>query len=169
MRISWWAPPAVLFIAALLQSSLLPEFGLIAVRPDLVLTTVVIWAVLRGVREALPWGFAGGLMLDFFSGAPFGTATLALVVVAFCCSAGEIAVFRTNFLLPTVIVFWASVLYGLVFLFLLRTHQYPVEWLGTLRHSVVPSAILNTVCAPLLYWVLSRLERATRTTIAVEW
>jgi rod shape-determining protein MreD len=169
MKTPWWIAPTILFFAALLQTSLLPGFGLVSVRPDLVVIAVVIWAVLRGVREALPWGFAGGLMLDLFSGAPYGTATLAMVLLAFCCSVGEFSVFRTNFVLPTVIVFWASVLYGVLFLFLLRTHQYPVEWIGTLRHSVVPSAILNTACAPIVYWLLSRVERATRGTVAVEW
>ena len=84
-------------------------------------------------------------------------------------SAGEASVFRTNFLLPTVIVFWASVLYGLVYLFLLRTHQMPVDWLGTLRHSVVPSALLSTACAPLVYALLSRIERRTRAVAPVEW
>jgi rod shape-determining protein MreD len=168
MRTPWWFPAGLLFLAALLQSTLLPTLGLIRARPELVVTTVVIWAVLRGAREALPWAFGGGLLLDVFSQMPLGTAALALVIVAFCSSVGEASVFRTNFLLPTVIVFWGSVLYGVLYLFLLRTHQLPVEWLGTLRHSVVPSAILSTVLAPPIYWLLSRVERRTRAIVPVE-
>jgi rod shape-determining protein MreD len=169
MRTPWWLPLALLFPAALLQSSLFPAIGFISARPDLVLTMVVIWAVLRGVREALIWAFTGGLLLDLFSQSPLGTAALALVLVGFCCSAGEASVFRTSFLLPTVIVFWASVAYGVLYLFLLRTHQYPVEWLGTLRYSVVPSALLSTGSAPVLYWLLGKIERRTRAIPAVEW
>lgn len=169
MKTPWWLAPALLFLAALLQASLLPSLGMDRARPELVVTTVVVWAVLRGVREALPWAFTGGLLLDLFSQGPFGTAALALVLVAFCSSVGEASVFRTNFLLPTVIVFWASVLYGLVYLFLLRTHQYPVDWIGTLRHGVVPSALLSTACAPLVYWGLSGIERRTRGIVPVEW
>lgn len=168
MKTPWWFPATLLFLAALLQATFLPAIGLIRARPELVVTAVVIWAVLRGVREALPWAFAGGLLLDVFSQMPLGTAALALVVVAFCSSVGEASVFRTNFLLPTVIVFWASVLYGALYLFLLRTHQYPVDWLGTLRHSVVPSAILSTLFAPPCYWLLSRVERRTRAIVPVE-
>jgi rod shape-determining protein MreD len=168
MRTPWWFPAALLFLAALVQATLLPTLGMVRARPELVVTAVVIWAVLRGVREALPWAFAGGLLLDVFSQMPLGTAALALVVVAFCSSVGEASVFRTNFLLPTVIVFWGSVLYGALYLFLLRTHQYPVDWLGALRHSVVPSALLSTLLAPALYWLLSRVERRTRAIVPVE-
>lgn len=168
MKTPWWAAIAIFLCATLLQASLFPALGLSQARPDLVLQVVIIWAVLRGVREALPWAFVAGVMLDLFSGAPFGTATLALVLVAFCCSAGELAIFRSGFLLPTVTVFWASMLYGLVYLFLLRTHHYPVEWLSTMRHVVVPGAVMNTICAPATYWLVSRLDRATRA-VTVEW
>lgn len=169
MKTPAWLPPALLFIAALLQSSFFPVLGMDRARPELVVTAVVIWAVLRGMREALPWAFIGGLLLDLFSQGPFGTAALALVIVAFCSSVGEASVFRTNFLLPTMIVFWAAVFYGVLYLFLLRTHQYPVDWLGTLRHSVVPSAIFSAACAPAVYWLLSKIERRTRVIAPVEW
>jgi rod shape-determining protein MreD len=169
VRPPWWLAPVCLLLAALTQASLLPALGLIRARPEPVLVAVVVWAVLRGPRGALPWAFGGGLLLDLFSQAPLGTASLALLLVALCSSVGEASIFRTSFLLPTVIVFWASVLYGVLYLFLLRTHQMPVEWLGTLRYSVVPSAILSAACAPAAYWVLSRVERATRVIQPVEW
>ena len=169
MGAPWWIVVPLLFAGALAQASLVPALGFVAVRPDLVLQLVVVWSVLRGARQALPWGFLGGLALDLLSGGPFGTAALALVLVAFCSSAGASRVFRPNALLAVVIVFLASVLYGLLFLVLLRTHHYPVDWRGTVRHTVVPSAILNAALAPLPYALLRRLERRTRRSVAVEW
>lgn len=169
MGTPWWVAPPLLFGAALCQASFFPALGQVAVRPDLVLQMVVMWAVLRGWREALPWGFVGGLILDLLSGAPFGTAALALVLVAFCCSVGGVSAFRDNPLLPVVTVFWASVLYGLLFLFLLRTHEVPVPWISVIRQVVVPTAIVNTLLAPLTYWLVSRIERRTRSTVAVDW
>ena len=169
MGAPWWMVTGLLFVAALVQASLIPAAGFGARRPDLVLQLVVVWAVLRGVRQALPWAFLGGLFLDLLSAAPFGTATLAMVLVAFCASAGQVGVFRSNLLPAVAIVFGASVLYALIFLFLLRTHQVPVEWLGTLRHVVVPNALLNTVLAPLAYVLLGQVERRTRGTAVVGW
>lgn len=169
MGVPWWLATAILLAAAIIQASFVPALGFVSVRPDLVLQLVVIWAVMRGVRQALPWAFVGGMLLDLLSGAPMGTASLALVLVAFCSSVGEISVFRSNLLLPIVTVFWASVLYYLIFLFLLRSHQYPIDWLATLRQTVVPNAILNTLLAPLPYALLSRIEQRTRRIVPVEW
>jgi hypothetical protein len=34
---------------------------------------------------------------------------------------------------------------------------------------VVPGAIVNTVMAPFTYWLLARIEKRTRSTLAVDW
>jgi rod shape-determining protein MreD len=167
MGTPWWLAGLLLLAAALIQGSLVPAMGFATIRPELVMQFVVIWAVMRGVREALPWAFFGGLLLDVLSGGPFGTAALALVLVAFCCSVGELSLFKSNLFLPLVAVFWGSVLYAVLYLFLLRTHQQPVDWLPTLRHVVVPNAFLDMLTAPFSYLLLSRIERRTRTTISV--
>jgi rod shape-determining protein MreD len=169
MGTPWWIAPPLLFVAALLETSLFPALGFISVRPGLVLQLVAVWSLLRGVREGLSWGFLGGLLLDLFSGAPFGTASLALVLVAAVCGLGGATAFRSNPFFPVVTVFWASILYGLFFMFLLRTHEVPVIWLGSLRQVVVPNALLNTIVTPLTFWLLSRIENRTRATVAVEW
>ncbi len=162
MGLRWWTATALLFVAALLQTSFLPALGLVSVRPDFVLQCIVIWAVLRGVRETLPWAFIGGLLLDLFSGGTFGTTALVLVLVAFCSSVGEISLLKSNALIPIVMVFWASVLDGLLTLFFLASQHYHLDWPATIRQVVVPNALLNTACAPLTYWFLSRIERRAR-------
>lgn len=167
--VSWWIPPVLLALAAIIQSSFLPALGLVQVRPDLVLAIVVIWAVLRGVREALPWALLGGLLADTLSGGPFGASAFALVIVAFCSSAGEAGVFRNSLFLPLVAVFWSNVLYGIIMLFLLATFQQQIDWLASLRHIIVPGALATMVATPLLYFPLSRLERRTRRIVVVEW
>jgi rod shape-determining protein MreD len=169
MGTPWWLATSILFSAALAQSSFLPALGLVRVRPDLVLLCVVVWALLRGARQALVWAFVGGLLLDLFSGGPFGTSALALVLVAFCSSVGEVGVFRSAYILPLLVAFWGSILYGLLFLFLMTTLRHPVDWVPALRHVVVPDAVLNTLCVPVVYALLSRVERRTRRTVAIAW
>ena len=160
MGIPWWLATSILLTAALAQSSLLPAAGLVRVRPDLVLLCVVAWAALRGVREALPWAFVGGLLLDLFSGGLFGLSALALVLVAFCSCIGEVRVFRSAYILPSMTAFWGSILYGLLLLFFLTSLRQPVDWLPALRHVIVPGALLNTACAPVVYALLRRVERS---------
>lgn len=169
MGAPWFVPTALLFGAALAQASLVPFVAPPGVRLDLVLVLVVIWGILRGPREGLVWAFIGGVCLDLTSGGPWGTAPLALVVVAFCTSVGEVNLFKSSVLLPVLIVFWATIFFALVYLFLLRSQQFPVDWLGMIRTVIIPSAILNAVSAVPAYYVLSRLERRTRSVPVVEW
>ncbi len=123
----------------------------------------------------VPWWAAGSillaaaLLLDLFSGGAFGQSALALVVVAFCSSVGEIGVFRSAYILPLLTAFWGSILYGLVTLFLMATFRQPVDWLAALRHVIVPNALVNTACVPLVYFLLSKVERRTRRTPAIAW
>lgn len=169
MGTRWWIATSILFLAALTQASFFPATGLVRVRPDLVLLCVVVWAVLRGVREALPWAFVGGLLLDLFSGGPFGVSSLALVLVAFFSSVGEVSIFRSHYILPVLTAFWGSILYGVLFLFLMTTMHHPVDWLPALRYVVVPSAVLNTLCAPVVYYLLSQVERRSRRSVVIAW
>ena len=68
----------LLTIVAIVQTTLLPMFLPGPVRPDLMLMLVVGWGVVHGNGQAALWGLGGGILLDLFSGAPFGLAALSL-------------------------------------------------------------------------------------------
>ena len=69
-------------IAALLETSVLPELRIAEVKPDLVLALCVVAAMIVGVEEGMVWAFVGGLMLDMLSvERPLGATTLSLLLV----------------------------------------------------------------------------------------
>ena len=75
----------LLILITLIQTTLLPIFLPGPVRPDLMLMVVVGWGVVHGDGQASLWGLVGGLLLDLFSGAPFGRkcrVTRALIIKA---------------------------------------------------------------------------------------
>lgn len=123
------------------------------------LLTVVSWALLRGGREGAVWGFAGGVMLDLLSGAPFGVITLSLLLVGYLSGLGEINVFRANFLLPAFVVLVATLLYNAVILLLLQLLGQSVLWESALLHVILPTVLLNVLILPLFYLPLRRVHR----------
>lgn len=146
-------------LLALLQSALVGHFTIRGIFPSIVLIAVVNWGILRGTDEGVFWGFVGGLCLGFFSGWPFGTCAVAMVVVASVVSLGEGTFIRTHALLPLATVFGATILYYLVSLFVLESTQHAVDWFAALRSIVVPVALYNAVVNVPGYWLSQRLER----------
>ena len=148
----------LLAVAAILQSTLVSHFRIWGVFADLPLLIVVSWGVLRGPREGLIWGFVAGLMLDLFSGAPFGAATFGLMAVGLLSGLGKSTVFRSQIALPMLTVLLATVIYDIIFLIVVWISGYPVAWLDSLFRLVFPSAVLNTVLTPVIIVIMAWLN-----------
>lgn len=152
----------LLVVVALMQATLMPHLAVWGVFPDLPVLVVVSWSLLRGSGEGAVWGFIAGVAVDLLSGAPFGAATLALVVVGFLWGQGKAAAFRAHMALPLLATFLATVLYDLIFLLVVQVVGGSVVWLASLFRIILPSAALNALLMPpvliLLRWLHLRLS-----------
>jgi rod shape-determining protein MreD len=153
----------LLAVVAILQTTIVPGFAVWGVFANLPLLVVVSWSLLRGPREGAVWGFIAGLMVDLLSGAPFGAATLSLIIVGFLTGLGETTVFRTRIALPMVAMLLATIVYDLLFLLVVQISGQPVTWLDSIFRIVLPSAILNAVLTPIVFltmrWLYTRFGR----------
>lgn len=153
----------LLAIVAILQTTLVPSLAIWSVFANLPLLVVVSWGLLRGPREGALWGFIAGLMVDLLSGAPFGAATVSLIVVGFLAGLGETTVFRARIALPMMVMLLATIVYELLFLLIVRLSGQWVAWLDSVFRLVIPSAILNAVLTPIVFltmrWLYARFGR----------
>jgi rod shape-determining protein MreD len=145
-------------LLALLQTSLMNHVAVGGAIPALILLVVVDWGILRGPDQGMLWAFVGGLGIDVFSSWPFGTSTVALVIVASVVSLGGGTFIRTHALLPPAAVFLATILYYLIAFFILESVHHPVDWIPTLRGAVLPIAAYNAILNIPVYWLVRRLE-----------
>jgi rod shape-determining protein MreD len=152
-----------LAIVAILQTTLVPSLAIWSVFANLPLLVVVSWGLLRGPQEGALWGFIAGLMVDLLSGAPFGAATVSLIVIGFLAGLGETTVFRARIALPMIVMFLATIVYELLFLLIVRISGQSVAWLDSVLRLVIPSAILNAVLTPVVFltmsWLYARFGR----------
>lgn len=141
-----------------LQSTVLNGLTLWGVRPDLVLILVGSVALARGWGEGLLWGIVGGLLEDVFSGGLFGSHALAKSVTGFALGLMEGQVFKENPLLPAVALLLGTLVEEVLF-FLTAGAFGQVCWtfLDALRQAIIPTAMLNTLIAPFIYWYVVRL------------
>jgi rod shape-determining protein MreD len=149
----------LLALVAVLQATVAPHLTVLGARPDLMLLTVVAWALLRGTREGMVWGFVGGLLLSLFSGGPFAYAALVLVAVGFLSGLGQTTVTRGRIVLPLLAVLLATLLHGLLSLFLLYVTGRPVMWLDSLVRVLLPAIVLNCLLSIPVYAGFRRLHR----------
>lgn len=145
-------------VLALLQASFVSHIAVRGILPSIVLIAVVNWGILRGADQGMLWAFIGGVMLDFYSGYPFGTSTVALVVVASLVSLGEGTFIRTHALLPLLTVLGATLLYYLIVLFVLQSAQQPVDWVRIMRYIALPAGVYNAVLNIVGYPLMRRLD-----------
>ncbi|MGD9049605.1 MAG: rod shape-determining protein MreD, partial [Anaerolineae bacterium] len=142
---------------------LVPSLAIWSVFANLPLLVVVSWGLLRGPQEGALWGFIAGLMVDLLSGAPFGAATVSLIVIGFLAGLGETTVFRARIALPMIVMFLATIVYELLFLLIVRISGQSVAWLDSVLRLVIPSAILNAVLTPVVFltmsWLYARFGR----------
>jgi len=67
-------------VAALLETSVLPDLAPAGLKPDLVFVLTIVATMMIGVEDGLTWAFLGGLMLDILlpERAPGGTSFVLL-------------------------------------------------------------------------------------------
>jgi rod shape-determining protein MreD len=140
----------LLVVVALVQATIVPHLTIWGVFPDLPLLIVVSWSLLRGAKEGMVWGFVAGVAVDLFSGAPFGAATLGLLVASFVSGLGHATVFRAHVTLPLLAMFVATIIYDLVFLLVVRISGEAVDWLPSLVRVILPSAVINALLTPVV-------------------
>jgi len=151
----------LLVLVAILQTTLLPHLSVGGARPDLMLLMVISWSLRRGLNEGVVWAFCGGLALDLLSGAPLGSSSLALIIVAILTNLVRGGSVRSRAALPWVMAALATFAYYGVLSIILAITGRPID-VGTIvfRH-VLPSAVYNVVVVALVYSLLTRLDQRT--------
>ena len=156
-----YLPIIVLPIAVLIQTAILPRLQVGGFRLDLVLLVVVAWALTRGIREGMYWGFIGGITVGLFTVEPFGIHALTMMLAGFISGVGEQNVFRQNVLLSFTIAGVATALYYLTTMLLLQIVGWEVSWTRATVTVVLPITVFNMLAIPLVYKLLQPLRRVT--------
>ena len=152
----------LLLFAALVQSSVLPYFPVLGVCPNLVLILIVCWTVVRGQKEAMVVVPIGGLCLSLVGSQPVGVALLAAAPIVLLAEVREARLTTSDLLLALALVLVSSLVYEGVLMVALRAAGETVSWGDGVRRVVLPTAIVNVLFTPPLYWLVWWRTTATR-------
>jgi rod shape-determining protein MreD len=149
---------ALVVLAVVLQSAVVPRLPLPGGAPDLVLVLVIAVGLLRGPAEGMLTGFAAGLLVDALAVQALGSAALVLVVTGCLAglAAGDAARSRAAALTVVgVLSGLAAAGLGLVLLLSGQPHAGPVA----LLERALTTAAYDVAVAPLVLGALSARAR----------
>jgi rod shape-determining protein MreD len=162
---------ALLFVAGLVQTVILPQAVPLAARPQLVVLLVIAVCMVESLYDAAIWGFVGGITIDLMNSPqlPLGSNALILVLTALLASMGRANPFRNRLLLPLAVAFGGTIFYIVMKMALDFTLGNKVAFVENFLLVAVPSAVLNTILMPVAYsgilWLSLRVGRR----VQVEW
>lgn len=149
----------LLVLAAVLQSTALAHLRVLDGTLDLTLLLVLGWTLAGDWRGGMVWGLIGGLCLDLLSGAPFGTAALGLVSMAYLASLTEGRFWRSHILLPLATIILGTLGLHLVYLTVLSVSGERVNIGLALTRITLPAMVLNTAGMLPTYHLMRWLRR----------
>lgn len=156
----------VLFLLALAETTVLAQFRILDLSPDLLVIAVALIGVVVHWRAGLIWAVIGGVCLSLVSpGAlPMGTYVLGLTWVALLAALALVSGFNQRFLLVLLAAFVGTWLYDATQLLLLWLSGVRINWLNVVSLIVMPTAVINALLAALLLWpvdwLFDRFQRA---------
>lgn len=159
----------LILLVGLFQVTAAARISLAGVKPDLALLLVIVWTLLYGSRGGVIWAFVAGVWLDVFSNGPMGATSLGYMTASLFVGLGQRTLSRYNLLVPLAATVGATVIYSLLYLFLLEGLALVTGTLGlmvpdyrlplqeTLRNVVVPLVVYNTTLMLMMVPLLNRI------------
>lgn len=148
----------ILFVAAIVQVSILTQIHLFGAVPDLLLVTLVAVALLRGAVAGAVGGFFAGLIVDTASFGQLGLTSLMLTVAGYWIGRYGETTGRDRGHAPYLSVAVVTALYavGLLLVHFVLGERAPA--VPVLR-AIVPAILLNLLLTAPVYALVRRLLR----------
>lgn len=155
-------------VAALLETTVLPELPIAGATADLVLVCAIAATIVLGVEDGLAAAFLGGLMLDLLiPDRPLGAATLTLLLVlSVAMVVARLAGPSRRWLAVAMVVVLTPLLHGLMAVTLVATEGVPLSFSIT---AVLVAAFMNGLIAIPVATLFAAIERRFGSAERVDW
>jgi rod shape-determining protein MreD len=153
----YWVVAAILLFNFIVQSAILPFLRIAGIQPDTLMVLVTCFGLLGGTGYGTFTGLAGGLLQDILYGSPVGLNGLHYMVIGFLTGLLYERIFTGRFIIPTFIVFCASLLRGLMMLGYLYFTRAPISLDFGFTLVILPEALYTAVFMPIAFYLMSLL------------
>lgn len=142
---------------AILQSSVISRFTLLHGTADLVMLTLIAWALQKRVQTAWQWSIIGGLAMNITSAVPLGVPVISYAVTTGMALVLRRRVWQVPILAMFVVTFIGTLITQGITLFVLRLTGSNIDIMQALNIVTLPSILLNLLFAIPVYALVSEL------------
>ena len=144
----------------LLLQTLLPlNLPLIGRRPDFLLVTILVIALLHGSRYGSAFGLLAGLLQDLFLGGLFGVYTIVKAITGGLSGFIDGKIYKENFILPPLVVFISTIIHEFLLILLSEKLLFNLDFIYFLQKLILPAALVNAIFAFFVYLLFYRINK----------
>lgn len=133
----------ILGLISTLQSAVISRLPLNRGTADLMLVLLVALALQKELKEFWQWTIVGGMLIDFYSGLPFGIFTFSYLAAISVAMVLRERIWRFSFLMQLLVVLIGTLVsHGLTYLVLFLQGSV-LDPATTLQVVTMPSLVLN--------------------------
>lgn len=130
-------------LITILQITVVPFFNFNGVVPNLILVLILCLIIFKGFEDQWPWVLLSGVLLDLFSGLPFGLISLSLLSTVYLIDLLNLNFFAiTKLWIAEILVILGTIVYDLIIVFLSRLFSFALtlNWrylLGEIIYNLI--------------------------------
>ena len=143
----------------ILQTAVLSRIPLLQGTADIVLLTVIAWALQKRVATGIHWGIIGGLLVSVVSGLPFGITLVGYLLAVGLALLLRQRVWQVPLLAMVITTFFSTIVVHMVALIALRVIGTPLPFWQAINLVTLPSTFLNLLLAVPVYAIISDLAK----------
>lgn len=142
-------------ILTILQSVIVSRFPLLNGTPDLVLLTLIAWALQKRVRTAWYWCAIGGGMISYVSALPFGVPLGGYLLVVGMAQLLRRRIWQVPILVMLVTTFLGTLVTQLISLVASQLVGASISLWEAINLVILPSMLLNLLFSIPIYAIFS--------------
>jgi rod shape-determining protein MreD len=147
----------VLIVITILQTSIISRLPILQGTADLMMLTLIAWALQEKVKNAWVWTVIGGLFISLVSAMP-----LPVILTGYLIITGVARIFRRQVWQAPILALFLTILGGTIlmnglYILFLRFSGSPIPLLDSLTLVVLPGILLNILLAIPVQAIVSSL------------
>ncbi|HOM01815.1 MAG TPA: rod shape-determining protein MreD [Acetivibrio sp.] len=159
MRVKVISYAVLMFILALIQSTVLESISVFNVKPNLLLILTVSAALLGNNVEGAVIGFLCGLTQDMLSGRVLGFYALLGLYLGLVISFINKRLYKENVLVAIFTTFISSIIYEFTVYFLSMFFRGSLQLVFPFKYVILPEAVYNSVVAIVIFLIVLKINR----------